>query len=247
MLHWATRGIISLRVYPDISELLSTISTLPRLEHLELGGPSLQLFFRDFTLPSLKSWCLSRYPARNPEDSSAPWPGEPISITQTDLEHLLPPNRYHTGAVTKMSLRDPCCLPNITEHILRWPSALTDLSIWLSHSTGGKYYTMESMQRILEIHRSSLKRVTIGVLPGGFFGRTGSPDFSSFPHLEELGMSAYNLIRSETTTDAARKLSAPNLLCVTLSFALRTNILKAGAILGRSRLQEPVRGVRSSL
>jgi hypothetical protein len=40
---------------PDISELLSTISTLPRLEHLDLGGPSLQLFFRDFTLPSLKS------------------------------------------------------------------------------------------------------------------------------------------------------------------------------------------------
>jgi hypothetical protein len=79
---------------------------------------------------------------------------------------------------------------------------------------------MEAMQGILDIHRSSLKRVTMGMLSGGYVGRTGSPDFSSFPHLEELGMSAYNLIRSETATDAARKLSAPNLRCVTLSFSV---------------------------
>ncbi|PMD60736.1 uncharacterized protein K444DRAFT_663093 [Hyaloscypha bicolor E] len=206
-------------------------------EHLDLGGPSLQLFFRDFTLPSLKSLYLSRYgPGRNPEDTSAPWPGEPISITRTGLEHLLPPNRYHTGNVTKVLLRDPSCLQNVTEHILRWPSALTDLSIWLSHSTGGKYYTMEATQRILDIHRSSLKRVTIGMLSGGYVGRTGSPDFSSFLHLEELGMSAYNLIRSETATDAARKLSAPNLRCVTLSFSVEDQHSESRSDFGKEQV-----------
>ncbi|KAH6724491.1 hypothetical protein BKA61DRAFT_588555, partial [Leptodontidium sp. MPI-SDFR-AT-0119] len=222
---------------PDTSELLSTISTLPRLEHLGLGSPSLQLFFRDFTLPSLKSLHLSQYgPGRNPEDSSVSWPGEPIPITRTCLKHLLPPNRYRTGDVTRMLLRDPSCLPNVTEHILRWPSALTDLSIWLSHSAGGKYYTMEAMQRILDIHRSSLKRVTLGMLPGCYVGRTGSPDFSSFPYLEELRMSAYSLIRSETATDAARKLSAPNLRCVTLSFSVEDQHSESRSDFGKEQV-----------
>ena len=222
---------------PDISELLSAISTLPRLEHLDLGAPSLQLFLRDFTLPSLKSLCLSRYgPGRNPEDSSVPWPIEPISITQPSLEHLLPPNRYHTGNVTKMLLRDPSCLPNVTEHIVRWPSALTDLSILLTHSTGGGYYTTEAIQRILDIHRSSLKRVTIGMLSGGSISHTRSPDFSSFLHLEELGMSAYDLIHSETATDAARKLSAPNLRCVTLRFSAEDQHSESRSAFGKEQV-----------
>ncbi|PVH79030.1 hypothetical protein DL98DRAFT_572794 [Cadophora sp. DSE1049] len=204
---------------PEACAILSTISALPRLEHLELGGPSLQLFLEDFTLPSLKSLVLCRYGGRNPEDSSStPSRGEPLPISQTYLDHLLPPSRYHTGGVTRMSLEEPSCHSNVTEHILRWPLALTDLSISLSHSAGGKYYTVEAMQRILDIHRSSLQRVTIGIIPGTSLKHAGSPDFSSFPRLETLRMSAYNLIGSETATEAARKVSAPNLRCVTLSF-----------------------------
>ena len=204
----------------EASKALSAISTLPRLESLNLAGPSLQLFFGTFTLPSLRNLTLSYYgPGRTPEDDAAVLGhGEPISITQSQLEQLFPVSKYHTGNVTTMSLPLPACHPNVTEHILRWPSALTDFSISFQQSIVQKHYTVPAMQRILDIQRSSLKRITLGILWGSLNRNVGCPDFSLFPHLETLSISSYNLIRSETPVDAARNLSAPSLRCLTLSF-----------------------------
>ncbi|KAH7416738.1 hypothetical protein BKA64DRAFT_275759 [Cadophora sp. MPI-SDFR-AT-0126] len=112
------RGVSFYGTYtPETSELLSLISTLPRLEHLELGDSTLQLFFGDFTLPSLQSLVLTRYGCRNQEDSTTLYKGEAVAVPQVYLDNLLSPSRYHTGNVTSMSLREPSCLPNVTEHI----------------------------------------------------------------------------------------------------------------------------------
>src|SRR6185437_7286037 len=79
----------------DTSEIFSTIFTIPRLENLSLSTKSLHILFRDFTLPSLKSLRLSRYgEGERPEYMTMPWFEEPISMTGTSLEHLLPQNRH---------------------------------------------------------------------------------------------------------------------------------------------------------
>jgi hypothetical protein len=174
-------------------------------------------------LPTLKSLSLRRYGVRRSSaDIDAPWPGEPVVPSQQELENLLPPNRYHTGNVTSLEFSDPSTPAIVSEHILRWPARLVNLSLtWLTHSTGYRYYTTETVQRLLNLHRKSLKRITLGMIMGG---RTGMPDFSNFPCLEKLSMSAYNVMGSrpgsETPATAMRKLSTPSLSYLMMSFSL---------------------------
>lgn len=206
----------------EIRDLLKAIKSLPLLEYLALfgssSGPSIQLLFGHFLLPSLKTLQLSRYGVgKSDEDITAPWPGEPVSNTSSGLERLLPPSLYHSGNVTSLQFSDPSTTPAVTEHILYWPARLVDLSITnLTHSTSWKYYTTGAIQRLLDIHRSSLKQITLGRINGG---DTGMPDFSAFPCLEELKMSPYNIIKSETGSVAVKKLLAPKLRCLSVDFS----------------------------
>jgi hypothetical protein len=206
----------------DTWVLLCAIKSLPLLEELSLSGhssgPSIHLVLENYVLPSLKRLRLSRHGVRkNSADIEAPWPGEPIPINQYDLEKLLPPNRYHTGNVTSLEFSDPSTPPYVTEHILRWPACLVDLSIvWLTHSTASSQYTTEAIQRLLNIHRQSLKCIRVGMIPGG---QTGMPDFSNFPCLEQLSMSAYNIMSLETPVNALKKLAAPNLQYLAMNFS----------------------------
>ncbi|KAE8442003.1 hypothetical protein EG329_003939 [Mollisiaceae sp. DMI_Dod_QoI] len=162
---------------------------------------------------------ISGYGAgRTSEGLLLPWFKDELSITaQRELENMMPQDRRRTGNITSLKLSKPRIAPHFTELILHWPSRLTNLSIFpLSFDRIGEDYTTEVIQRFLDIHRNSLKRVTLGTI--GRSGNSEMPDFSSFPHLEELHICAHNMIKFETAPTAARKLSAPNLRCVTADY-----------------------------
>lgn len=207
---------------PDITLVLSAIRRLPLLENLHLSGsssgPSIHLVLDTFALPTLKSLSLRRYGVRRSSaDIDAPWPGVPVVPSQPELENLLPPNLYHTGNVTSLELSDPSTPAIVSEYILRWPARLVNLSLtWLTHSNCFRSYTTETVQRLLNVHRTSLKRITLGII-------MGMPDFSNFPCLEELSMSAYNVMGSragsEIPSTALKRLSTPSLSYLTMSFS----------------------------
>jgi hypothetical protein len=199
--------------------LLDAIKNLPRLGFLSLSGyssgPSIHMVLERCDLPCLESLELSRYGIGKGTDPSAPWP-EDIRATQRDLEQLLPSNRYHTSSVTSMVLSDPSTPPIVSEHILRWPRRLERLSItFLTHSSYASQYTLTNVERLLGIHRHSLKYIKIGIIPGA---HEGMPDFSSFQCLEELHLSTYELL-AEAPSNALRKLAGPYLRHLSMTFS----------------------------
>jgi hypothetical protein len=236
--------------YPEESRcLLEAMRRVPMLEDLTLRGVSatvsIQIVLQNFLLPSLKRLKLSRYGVSNSStEIAAPdrnWNGDPppLSLTQTELEQLLPPAQYHTGNVVSMEFEAPTASFNITEHLLRWPTQLVELSIaslWYDspYTRGGPINTREVVQRLLSVHQQSLKRIRLGMI---LCGGTGMPDFSEFPNLETLSMSAYNTIQFETPSVMLQKLAAPKLQCFTIDFFAESRDLQERSNFGEEQVQ----------
>lgn len=219
--HCNTARSISIHMsLTDLSfPLLDAVARLPCLEILSLsgytGGPSVYTVLNYFELPSLNSLKLFRYGIGRGTDPGAPCPKD-VPATANDLDQLLPSSRYHTSHVTSLVLSDPSTPPRVSELILRWPQRLEKLCIRsLIHSSYAGEYTLSCMERLLGMHRQSLKSITIGIIPGT---RVGMPDFSSFERLEELYMSTHELL-SETPSNAQIKLAAPCLRHLSMSFS----------------------------
>jgi hypothetical protein len=73
---------------------------------------------------------------------------------------------------------------------------------------------LENIERLLIMHRESLKFVEVGRVPGA---HKGMPDFSNFEFLEELHLSAYQLL-SETPSNAMARLATPCLRHLSIIF-----------------------------
>jgi hypothetical protein len=196
--------------------LLHAIKSLPRLEALHLHYPSLHLIFEVFGSLPLKNLDLRRYGVgQSATDPSSHWPysqwrPEIISISQQNLESLLPPDRYHTGSMTSLTLHDPIAALPVTEHILRLPKRLEHLSITsLITAFQRSEYNCAAIQHLLSIHQQSLKSITLGNIPCPRGTKRSMPIFTSFPCLEKISMSAHDIICQETPSIALSKLAAP--------------------------------------
>lgn len=207
--------------------IIQAVEMLPRLEFLRLSGydsgPSLQMILGHFSQPALRDMHLSRYGLGRGDTPRAPWlPIEPPS--QDEMGELSLLARSHTSAMTSLELNDPSASPHCTRTLLEWPSTLVRLSLsQLTSSAYGSHYTLDMVEPILSIHRESLQRITVGIIPGkhkedGSWTRSGIPDFSKFQRLHELHLSAYNIL-VEKPIEAAAKLSAPMLRHLAMSFS----------------------------
>ena len=210
---------------------------MPRLEELSLSGidhgPSISLIFNNFDLPTLRTLNLWRYGPGVEGSPFAPWSTQQISVSRSDLEAIFPSSKYHTSKISSLQLSDPSALPMVTEHILRMPANLVNLSLTdLTCSFAASDYTVVAIQRILGIHRYSLKSIELGIIPGDVM-KSSMPDFARFPILEKLTMSSYNSIDAETTDNALRKLSGP---------CLRTLLIKFNTTESRQANVEPPSG-----
>jgi hypothetical protein len=199
--------------------LLHAIRSLPRLETLHLHYPSLHLIFEVFGPLPLKNLYLHRYGVgKSATDPSSQWRPE-LSISQHNLESLLPPTRFHTGSLTSLTLHDPSAALHVTEHILRLPKRLEHLSI-TSLITAFRWseYNCAAIQHFLSIHQQSLKSITLGNIHSPRGTKRLTPNFTSFPCLEKISMSAHDIICQETPSIALSKLAAPLLRSLSLSY-----------------------------
>ena len=83
------------------------------------------------------------------------------------------------------------------------------------------HYTVDAVASILDIHRETLQHITIcntvRHVNHDIYKTSGIPDFSKFPNLHELHLSAYNVL-AEKPSEAATKLAAPLLRHLAIAF-----------------------------
>jgi hypothetical protein len=202
--------------------LFQAITSLPLLEDLTLGGysdlgPTLEMIFKTFSLPNLKrlkleSYQLSGYyfdpilPFRNH------YTAEPM--TEKILDDLQAPFGDHRSSVKTLELLDPRCQPIVTGYILRGYSHLVDLTLTCFSRRAMDYYSTDEVQKLLNLHSKSLRRIKLGYYAQG---KAAMPNFNEFPCLEEVYLSAYNVLQTENT-EALGKLCAPKLRLLALGF-----------------------------
>ncbi|KAH8819727.1 hypothetical protein F5884DRAFT_865362 [Xylogone sp. PMI_703] len=184
----------------DTLPIIQAIDGCPHLEHLVLQGsgfradPSIQLILRYFTTLSLKSMSISEYGVGGHDDELQ------VGYNPAEIEI-----RYQLAGA------------HVAEHLLRWPAGLISLSILNFGMYKGEPpgYATKSLQKMLELHRHSLKNIQLGLYEPKDYSML---DFSGFSHLETLTMSSLNIMGREVPSNAVRKLNAPNLRHLTLDY-----------------------------
>lgn len=195
----------------DYFSLVEAISGFPVLEKLHLVGddhsgiclPVHLLVDHLLNLPLLKDLHLESLGNRTE-----------TLVTDCQPQKL----KARTGSVTSLCLYHPLAAPEIVQQLLNWPAHLTEVSLDDLYARAVEPYngfSSTQIQKFLETHRQSLKKIKLGVLSEG---RDGIPDFSTFPLLTELVVSDRNIMRRDTPSEAATKLGAPQLLCLTIKF-----------------------------
>lgn len=202
----------------NVWPIVQAVGKLPRLEKLQLfgeydWGPSSQMIVEYFAQPTLRHLRLYGYGLGSRDEPRAPCLPTQIS-SQDEIDKLSDLAHSHTSALMSLALQGPSALPHCTKILLNWPSRLVELSLsLLTHSAYKQHYTLDAVGSILDIHRESLQRITVGIISkkesnANSWTMSGIPDFSKFHGLQELRLSAYNVL-AEKPSDAATKLAAP--------------------------------------
>ena len=143
------------------------------------------------------------------------WTG---SVTQTfphSLRNIFTNGQFNS-TMTYLEIKDPLVDPYSTRILLEWPANLVSITIEsLVHSRYSVQYTVDAIEQLLRSQRNSLKYITLDVIPGL---RAGIPNLSSFQCLQDLKLSAKNLL-VEKAWDASVKLNAPRLRHLKIDFA----------------------------
>ncbi len=206
--------------------IIQAVGMLPRLKGLRLSGngigPFLHMIPGLFNQPTLRDIRLSRYGLSRGDSTREPW--SPTELpSKDDLDGFSVVAHSHSSAITSLELSDPRTSPQCTGILLKWPSKLVRLSLSRFYNSGYcMQYTRERVENLLSIHRESLQQITVGIIPekqnqDNTWIASGIPNFATFQCLNELQVSAYNLL-AETPSEAAAKLAAPALRHLTMSF-----------------------------
>ena len=177
-----------------------------------IGGPSLQMILKHFSLPTLKKVSLSHYGLGNGEEPGAPW--YPSSDTAYEDLKLLLPSAAPCN-VTTMVLANPIAPAHVARSFLQWPARLTSLTLkFLRNSACEEDYTVDNVQGILDDHHHTLQHIRLGRLA---HGSTSLPDFSSFTSLVSLQIHGEDFF-GVSPCSAASRLEAPLLRYLVISF-----------------------------
>ena len=227
-------GVKILSIYTDITTLSSSSSTWPLLKaikNLTLDGlyiawPSLHLLLNVLDLSATRNLSFDQFGpgtqpsalfaamVENDEADSDSGEHQIAPITQREVDELFPKNKDFTWATTSLRLSDPCCYPEITEHIVRMPAHLQMLSLTqLDTCAVSEKYTSAAVQTIIDTHRDTLQSITLCHIPKE--SKT-MLDFTRFPALKRLTMSAFDVMQIETPAGALQKLPGTSLkhLCL---------------------------------
>ena len=120
-----------------------------------------------------------------------------------------------TSKATKLCILDPNVEPMTTKRLVEWPQRLEELTITVAHHRPYAYhYTTHWLQEILDVHRESLRHISIGPIYGS---RRMIPDFSVYPSLRKLQVPACGIF-AETPSTISDKVSASCLEKLVIDF-----------------------------
>ena len=218
---------------PKVWPIVQAVGVLPRLEILDLSGyrdgPNLQMVLDHFNCRALKKLTLSRYGIGQDDRPDAPRHPIHPPLSKDAMERFSILAHSRSSLITTLELNDPSASPHCSRILLNWPARLVRLSLsQLAGSTYWSDYTSGAVERILDIHRDSLQLIEVGVIPGRRDQRetrfaNSIPDFSRFPCLHEVYLSAYNIL-AEKPSKAAAKVSAPVLRHLGLRFCTEDQV-----------------------
>ncbi|KAG6991311.1 hypothetical protein G7Y79_00053g087940 [Physcia stellaris] len=110
-----------------------------------------------------------------------------------------------TSKATKLCISDPNVEPMTTKRLVEWPQRLEELTITVAHHRPyANHYNTQWLQEILDVHRESLRYISIGPIYGS---RRMIPDFSAYPSLRKLQVPACGLF-AETPATISENVSA---------------------------------------
>ena len=216
--------------------IVRALGDLPNLKKAglggQMGGPSLQMVFTYFNMPSLRELNLKRYGVSTDDSPGTAWRRVGFSSALTQAVS----NIRHRN-LTTLNLSDPDTTPAVTETLMQLSDRLTTFSLTFM----GGDHTPSALQRILDIHCQSLQHITLGPLGGVYwqdrvFHTVGIPDFTAFPHLRTLSLSDMNLFH-ETPSMASTKLSAPQLRCLEINFNTEDQISESPLDFGKEHMR----------
>jgi len=232
------KNVKSLSIHTELKTLSSSTSTWPlleatknlKLERLHITWPSLHLLQNLLDISSIRDISFDRFgPGIQKTDPFASWVEDdeivhgqhslykPAPLMQSEVEELFPKSKDYSWGATSLRLSDPCCDPVVTEHIVRMPARLQILSLTeLDTCIVSEKYTLAAVQAIIEIQRNTLQTITLSRIPNE---NKTMPDFTVFPALKSLTMSAYDIMQIEKPSVALQKLSGTPLrkLCLDIT------------------------------
>lgn len=235
---------LHLRWPAKIWPIIHAAEMLPRLVVLRLSeydsGPSLQMNLAHFNQSTLRDVKMDRYGLGSGGIRRAR--SLPIeSPLQDGMKNFAINAHSHSSSITSLELNNPCCLPSCIGFLLQWPSNLTRLSLsGLTTSAFKLYYTLDTVEHILNFHRESLQHISLSMIPGrqsnhhGWIA-SGIPDLSKFQSLRELQLSSHNLLEEEPS-QANAKLPAPALRHLPLDFRVEERHLESCRVFAEDQL-----------
>lgn len=216
----------------DNQELFGRLSEFP-LSCLDLSGLHCGISLSDvltyFDLPTLRDLRLGRLTWSKTVNSAlehilydSPWerfdvtlerePNHPVS--QHCQEKVFPRSRHRRGNLQKLSLVAPAVGPDVVNLLFSWPARLREVIFsCFFDSICGEDYTSLAIEKLLDIHRSSLEKIEIPALP-----ENGLPNFSLFCELHHLHIHASSLF-CKSPYDAWARLQTPRLRHLTITLA----------------------------
>jgi hypothetical protein len=170
--------IIRTNVCIDSGLLYKTLKTLPHLEEIEARFDSPKLPLAKLNIPGLERLKL-HYHADD-------WTRIVGNVTKGAKEPPSAPlHRDRNGPITQLQVYITEMLPPLYEQVFIWPKCLTHLSILISPQTTPRtYYDEQGLQRIVDIHRTTLEYIELALVYQDL------PNFSTFPALKSLKLPA---------------------------------------------------------
>ena len=188
------------------------VSRSPCLEDLKLRCFSLQIIYLIFDLVTLKRLRLYDF------SSKICWGPDSLGKSGDCEETEKIANTVCGGPskVTELELHVPMCHPSATCLLIRWPTSLTKISLHVGDSSYKLQYNVSTVQRLLDIHRETLRHIRLGLIHPS--DTMGIPSFARFRSLETLELFGRNLMENESAISAAEKLRTPSLRHLTIIF-----------------------------
>ena len=210
---------------PLIWPVINVVRSLPYLQKLRILGEEervpIQTLLKLFEMPMLAEVHFLNFGIDIGADRCGTISSQSAKSTLSynrdadDNTQTIRDTRYHN--VTTLILAGPRMQPQALKPLIQQPAHLTSISIdSLGTSDYGSQYDLETVQGLLDIHRSSLQHISLGAI-SSHDGQKNTIDLSKYPVLQTLQLSAQDFFCTLPSM-AFAKLTPPSLRHIEVTY-----------------------------